>query len=272
MVGGEICVGVPSAAPTAAARGDRPVRCAGRQAGRYFLNVRFDPALGRASMTEIQTRQGPLAAQEQFDPGDRWVPVDRRWLGLDRRTIVPALVVLALALVMGSVIPAINDSVSYDDKVVAGDVIEVDGGVTFVPSVGWGITDGVRTGQRPLSGSYPDTATVVDGDVSFSIRTAPFKGDASALLEQIRATTTALDGSQGFHFTSDPTDIVTAHGDRGVAARFQGARSDGLIAAFVFGDRGVQVTAYGAPDATAGPAEDIAAMIASIEHVNEGTS
>lgn len=223
-------------------------------------------------MTGTEIRPGPPAVHDEFDPGDRWVPVDRRWLGLDRRTIVPALVVLALALLMGSVLPAINESVAYDDKVVAGDVIEVDGGVTFVPTVGWGITDGVRAGQRPQSGSYPDTATVVDGDDSFSIRSAPFKGDANALLEQIRTTTTALDGSQGFHFTSDPTDIVTARGDRGVVARFQGARSDGLIAAFVFGDRGVQVTAYGAPDATAGTAADVAAMITSIEHASEGKS
>jgi len=237
---------------------------------RYFLNVRFDPAFGVCTMTEMEMRPARSAAQEPFDPGDRWVPVDRRWLGLDRRTILPALVVLALALLMGSVLPAINQSVAYDDKVAAGDVIEVDGGVTFVPPVGWGITDGVRSGQRPVSGSYPDTATVVDGDVSFSIKTAPFQGDANALLEQIRTTTTALDGSQGFHFTSEPTDIVTASGDRGVAARFQGARSDGLIAAFVFGDRGVQVTAYGSPDAIDNPTAEVAAMIAGIEYANEG--
>ncbi|WFR73059.1 hypothetical protein P9209_04365 [Prescottella defluvii] len=38
------------------------------------------------------------------------MPVDRRWLGLDRRTIAPALVVLALALLMGTVLPWINES------------------------------------------------------------------------------------------------------------------------------------------------------------------
>lgn len=222
-------------------------------------------------MTDTEVRPEPPVVPGEFDPGDRWVPVDRRWLGLDRRTIAPALVVLALALIMGSVLPLINDSVPYDDKVAAGDVIEVNGGVTFVPTVGWGITDGVRAGQRPLSGSYPDTATVVDGDASFSVRTGPFQGDANALLEQIRATTTALDASQGFHFTSDPAGISTAQGAHGVVAKFQGNRSDGMIAAFVFDGLGVQVTAYGAPDVTDDPA-DVAAMVASIEHRNGGES
>ncbi|GAB2633789.1 hypothetical protein GCM10027068_11420 [Prescottella soli] len=209
------------------------------------------------------------AAGGQFDPGDRWVPVDRRWLGLDRRTIAPALVVLALALLMGSVLPWINESTPYDDKVVAGDVMEVRGGVTFVPTTGWGVTDGVRAGHRPVSGSYPDSATVVDGGFSFTIRTAPFTGDASSLLEQIRTTTNALNGGQGFQVTGDPVDITTGSGDRGVTARFQGNRSDGMIAAFVFGDLGVEVVAYGPSDVTDNPAAEVAAMVASIKHSTE---
>ncbi|MCL2535755.1 MAG: hypothetical protein FWE39_16480, partial [Nocardiaceae bacterium] len=219
-------------------------------------------------MTDTDLRNGAPVPPEQFDPGDRWVPVDRRWLGLDRRTIAPALVVLALALIMGSVLPWINESVPYDDKVVAGDVMEVRGGVTFVPAAGWGITDGIRAGRPPVSGSYPDSATVVDGDVSFTIRTAPFEGDANALLEQIRTTTGALKGSAGYHFTGEPIDITTASGARGVASRFQGNRSDGMIAAFVFGDLGVEVVAYGPPDVTDNPAAEVAAMVASIEHTD----
>lgn len=211
-------------------------------------------------------------AANEFDPGDRWVPVDRRWLGLDRRTIAPALIVLALALLMGSVLPWINESVAYDDKVVAGDVIEVRGGVTFVPATGWGITDGVRAGQRPVSGQYPETATVVDGGFSFAIRTAPFTGDASSLLEQIRTTTNALNGGQGFQITGDPVDITTGSGDRGVTARFQGSRSDGTIAAFVFDDLGVEVVSYGPSDATDTPAAEVAAMITSITQSTEETS
>ncbi|WP_430334786.1 hypothetical protein [Rhodococcus sp. ACT016] len=223
-------------------------------------------------MTDTDLSQGGSVAPEPFDPGDRWVPVDRRWLGLDRRTIAPALVVLALALLMGSVLPLINEAVPYDDKVVAGDVVEVRGGVTFVPAAGWGITDGVRAGHRPVSGEYPDSATVVDGDVSFTIRAAPFEGDAAALLEQIRTTTSELKGSAGYHFTGEPTDITTASGARGVASRFQGNRSDGTIAAFVFDGLGVEVVAYGPPDVTDNPAAEVAAMVSSIEHANGGNS
>lgn len=103
-----------------------------------------------ANVTE---REGPPPAR--YEPDDRWVPVDRRWFGLDRTTILPAAIVLAVAIVMSIVIPQINDAVSYDDPVVAGDVMELQYGITFVPAPGWGITDGVREADTPVTGSFP---------------------------------------------------------------------------------------------------------------------
>ncbi|MER5837642.1 hypothetical protein ABT116_44625, partial [Streptomyces sp. NPDC002130] len=58
-----------------------------------------------ANVTE---REGPPRAR--YEPDDRWVPVDRRWFGLDRTTILPAAIVLAVAIVMSIVIPQINDA------------------------------------------------------------------------------------------------------------------------------------------------------------------
>ena len=69
----------------------------------------------------------------RFDPGERWVPVDGRWLGLDRRTLVPALVVLAVAALMSIVLPAANKLTPYDDEVVEGDVVSI-GVASFVPA------------------------------------------------------------------------------------------------------------------------------------------
>ena len=195
-------------------------------------------------------------------------PVDRRWLGLDRATLVPALVVLAFALVMAVILPAIDNSVAYDDKVGDGDVMEVRG-VTFVPAPGWGITSGVRVGDAPTSGSYPDSATVVDGDVSLTVRTGEFPGDARALLQQIKDTTQALD--ENIHIDGTPVPVTTESGEQGVIARYAGPRFDGALAAFVIDGRGVQVTAVGPADTEQQQAEQIARMITSIRAAEEET-
>ena len=62
------------------------------------------------------------------------------------------LVVIALVVVMAVVIPVINQEVAYDDPVKAGDVIELEGGVQFVPTPGWGIVSGLRSGEAPATG------------------------------------------------------------------------------------------------------------------------
>ena len=90
------------------------------------------------------------ASALRFEPDQGWVPVDRRWLGLDRPTIAPTLTVFALAIVMVVVLPFIDATVSYDTAK-AGDVIEVQGDVTFVPEAGWAITSGIRAGDPRFS-------------------------------------------------------------------------------------------------------------------------
>src|SRR5205085_502778 len=97
------------------------------------------------------------------------VPADMRFFGVDRRTIAPTLAVFALAVVMSVVLPIVNAGVPYHDIVRAGDVLKLQGDVTFVPEAGWGITSGIRAGQVPLSGEYPATATVEHGAVKFRV-------------------------------------------------------------------------------------------------------
>ena len=54
-----------------------------------------------------------------------WVPVDRRWLGLDKRTLKPAFFVLAVVIVFVGVVPAINNAISWTNQTTAGDVINM---------------------------------------------------------------------------------------------------------------------------------------------------
>ncbi|MFD6057503.1 hypothetical protein [Rhodococcus wratislaviensis] len=55
--------------------------------------------------TGTQIDEARDAPARPFEPDDRWVPVDRRWFGLDRATIAPALIVLAVASVMALILP-----------------------------------------------------------------------------------------------------------------------------------------------------------------------
>ena len=117
-----------------------------------------------------------------------------------------------------------------------------------------------------MTGSFPSSATVTSGGASFTVRTAPFAGDARALLEQIKETSDALANDRSMRVTGDPVDITTHSGDRGVMTRLSNSTTDGVIAAFVYDGAGVEVLATGPADVDQGITEDIARMIVSIDH------
>lgn len=206
----------------------------------------------------------PAACAPRFEPDEGWVPADERLLGLDRRTLRPTLVVLALFVVMSVVLPVINAAVPYHDIVRAGDVMQIEGDVTFVPEAGWGITSGVRAGHPPMSGQYPTSATVEDGALKFTLRTGSFRGDADQLLDQIQTTSEALNRGRGVHITGAPATIVTAQGKQGATVRVTGPHTGGVIAAFVFGDRGVEAVATGPTDAGTAQSAAVLRMIGSV--------
>lgn len=206
----------------------------------------------------------PAACAPRFEPDEGWVPADERRLGLDRRTLRPTLAVFALVVAMSVVLPVINAAVGYHDIVRAGDVMQIEGDVTFVPEAGWGITSGVRAGHPPMSGQYPASATVEDGALKFTLRTGSFRGDADQLLDQIQTTSEELNQGRGVHITGAPTTIVTAQGKQGATVRVTGPHTGGLIAAFVFGDRGVEAVATGPTDAGTAQSAAVLRMIGSV--------
>lgn len=211
-----------------------------------------------------------VSSAPRFEPDERWVPADERRFGLDRRTLRPTLAVFALAFAMSVVLPVINATVPYHDRVRAGDVMEIEGDVTFVPEAGWGITSGLRAGHAPLSGAYPATATVEDGAIKFTVRSGSFHGDADKLLDQIETTSDALNRGRGVHVTGAPTTIVTDQGKQGATVRVTGPHTAGVIAAFVFDSRGVEAVATGPSDASPEPSAAVLRMIGSVSHSAEG--
>ena len=198
-----------------------------------------------------------------------WVPVERRFLGMDRSTLLPAGLVAALVAVAMWLLPAVDGSLSVDDPARAGDVIRV-GEAEFAPAAGWNIESGLRAGGSS-SGVYPERATVTRDGLSFAVTTGSFEGDARALLEQIRTSNDRLGPDAVAIDTGTPSTITNARGDRGALARFRTASSEGLIAAFVFEGLGVEVVAYGpaeVPDGSLGT--DVAAMVRSVRPLDGG--
>jgi hypothetical protein len=221
-------------------------------------------------MPDQETDHSSAPPSPSFEPDQGWVPADERLFGVDRRTIAPTLAVFALVIVMSVVLPVINAMVPYDDIVKAGDVLALEGDVTFVPEAGWGITSGVRAGKAPLSGEYPATATVEHKAVKFMVHTAPFVGDANKLLDQIETTSEALNRGRGVHVAGMHTTIVTDQGKQGAIARVAGPNTGGVIAALVFEGRGVEAVATGPSDTGPEPTAAVLRMIRSISHPGEG--
>src|SRR5262249_25122251 len=72
---------------------------------------------------------------------------ERRLLGLDLRTVGPALLVLALAAVMSVVLPSIDSRTSYSDEVRQGDVVKIATGITLIPAASWDVASGSIVGD-----------------------------------------------------------------------------------------------------------------------------
>jgi hypothetical protein len=113
---------------------------------------------------------------------------ERRSLGMDRRTIAPALLVLALAVVMSIVLPTVDSETAYRDQLHQGDIAEIAEGITLVPASGWDLASGALVGETRSPIGSTATTELVHGSVTFFVRTAPFDGMPSALLARIDKT------------------------------------------------------------------------------------
>ncbi|MFD4182732.1 hypothetical protein [Rhodococcus sp. NPDC058514] len=188
---------------------------------------------------------------------------------MDRRTLLPALVVLALAFLQAIVIPNINDAITEKDVTTAGDVIAVQDGITFTAAAGWSLVSGERRSDEPTRAGYPASAVLTRGGAQFVVRTGKFTGDPSALLAQIERTDAALKGA--FTATGDPVAIVARTGEPGVITKYAAPGADGVLAAFVFGSTGVEVIAVGPAQPGHDLLTEVGQMIADIGSTGQET-
>ena len=204
---------------------------------------------------------------------------ERRLFGLDLKTVAPALLVLALAVVMSVVFPLIDSNASYSDEVRLGDVVRLAAGMTLVPAAGWDVASGSIVGEtRSPIGSTASTE-LVQGGLRFDVQAAPFEGTAASLLTRIDEIDANLHDARGRAAESTARYAVTTRqGVVGVAEDFVGVARQGSVVAFIFrslarsapsqGGRrageGVEVVVSGPPDAMSRNRDDVVAMIRSI--------
>ena len=188
-----------------------------------------------------------------------WVPVDRRWLGLDKRSFGPALFVLAVVIVLAGVIPAVNNAISWTNQTKAGDVIDMGGGITFAAPEGWTLTDGYRTTDHGANSVSPRTSTAVlaNGGVRIEVKGGAWPGTAGALLSQLNNNLTRNEGSS-LKVEGAPVSITTDAGDTGVTETYQSGGRAGRLAAFTFPAGGPLSGPIGLAFTIAGPGTTLA--------------
>jgi hypothetical protein len=195
-----------------------------------------------------------------------------RIAGIDRRTVGPALLVLALAVAMSVVLPSIDSETSYRDEVHRGDVVQIADGITLVPTQGWDLAGGALAGETRSPIGTTASTQLVDGSVKFSVQAAPFDGTPSRLLERIDQINADLGSAHG---ATRRYPVTTRQGAAGVAKDYVGVNKQGSEAAFVFRARssesggqatreGVEIVVSGPKGAMSRRRDDIVAMIRSV--------
>jgi hypothetical protein len=201
-----------------------------------------------------------------------------RVAGIDRRTVGPALLVLALAGLMSLVFPLLDSRASYRDTVHKGEVAEVAAGITFVPTPGWSLATGAVVGQTRSQVGSTQATEVVDGGVDLSIQAAPFAGSPSDLLTRLNRIDRDLRHARGRTATvTGRYAVTTRQGVVGVGEDFSGATTEGSVVAFVFRTRavatgsqarpaseGVEIVVAGPRDSMSRQRDAIVAMVRSL--------
>jgi len=207
---------------------------------------------------------------------DNWVPVEQRWLGLDKRTIAPGLIAILLVIVFTVVVPAIDDSMEYDRQIEAGDVIDLGAGLTIVPPVGWGFPSGSLTSDDTIGGAEQVShleASLENSGLTVSITTGEFNGTPDQLLEQMVALNESYTNIDNSRALTESTTLTTASGLSGVIQAFAGVNIDGLLAAFMVDGIGIEIVVQGPRNSLLVNAETIAMMFDSLTYSDpEGAS
>lgn len=155
------------------------------------------------------------------------IPVEHRVAGFDRRTFRPALIVLAIALLLIYGLQALDAALGWHDEIKAGDVLDLGAGATAVPPVGWELENGSLTGAGAVGPTSLDVRLASGGAV-IQMQGTTFPGTAAAFLDQVQRS----QGGQPAATSASRDSLITTAGLVGVVQSRSGPSGDVLQAAF----------------------------------------
>lgn len=194
----------------------------------------------------------------------------RRLAGIERDTVRPSLLVLALAVVMSALLPWINSKAPYRHPIHRGEIAEIAGGITLVPAAGWDLASGALLGKTRSQVGDTATTELVNGAVRVYVQAAPFAATPSALLQRVKTISAELDHTRGSGSATRTYSVRTRQGGVGVGQDLVGVSRQGSVVAFVFRSRGrtaregVEIVASGPKGLMSRHRDDIVAMIRSV--------
>ncbi|WP_141015009.1 hypothetical protein [Nocardioides sambongensis] len=195
----------------------------------------------------------------------RRVPVEHRWLGLDRRSIPYGLVAFAVIALWAWVMPWVDSQVAWDDTTSAGEAFQVTTEVSMTVPPGWGVQSGLRTVDEPHGGDQAreveQTVLVKDG-VVFAILQGPFGESPTRLLDQANRITGAQ--NSGYHVSGETHNVTTAAGLRGVTQDFTSPTGAGSVTAFVVDGQGIEIQVAGPQEQLSALESEVRSMIDSL--------
>lgn len=213
--------------------------------------------------TSLPGRQ-PMASATSLRHRHRRVPVEHRTFGIDRRTLPWAIVAIGVWALWTLVGPAVNAAIPWTDETRSGDVLRVAETVAITPPVGWGLQSGIRTTDRSgLGTASPPPVILTQGGVQMDIRSAPWTGSATELLDAAGRIEDAQ--SSGAVALGSPGTFTTDTGVPGVLRTASSTTGEGILAAVVIDGTGVRTEVFGPPD-------QVAALAPSIRRVLESTA
>jgi hypothetical protein len=156
-----------------------------------------------------------------------WIPVEHRVLGLDRRTFKPALFSLIVGLLLTYGWQGLDAAIPWHREIKAGDVLDLGGGATAVPPVGWQLEEGVLTGAVTASPTSLRVVLATGGATIVGLGTS-FTGTADAFLDQVQRS----EGEDPTGVSGSRATLTTVAGLVGVVQSRSGPNGDQIDAAF----------------------------------------
>lgn len=166
-----------------------------------------------------------MVASRQGAPRE-WVPVEHRFLGLDRRTFKVGFIALGLALVLIYGLQGLNAAIPWHNEIRAGQVLDLGGGATAVPPTGWKLESGTLTGGSGASATNLQVL-LASGGATIELVGTSYDGSAAGFIGQVERSEGDAPSVSG-----SPGTLTTDSGLVGVVESRTGPGGDGIDVAF----------------------------------------